>query len=106
MKKIHLLALPLLFSAAAVFAQNAPVNGISESTDPSKAAEVERRAQDLRSGQGSNGMGAMGDHGMRDHSMSGMEPKPRHGAHKKHHRKHHAARAEQQEESGSQSSGK
>lgn len=86
MKKFHLLALPLFFSAAAVFAQNAPLTGVSESTDPSKVADVERRAQELQGGQGSaSGATTSGQ------SMSGSEPKARHGAHHRHHRMHHGA---------------
>src|SRR6476620_5960787 len=55
MKKMSMLVLPLLFSAASAIAQ-APESTIRESTDPAKAAEVERRAQELRSGQTQSGM--------------------------------------------------
>ncbi|MBK4734223.1 hypothetical protein [Noviherbaspirillum pedocola] len=86
MKKIGLLALPLFFSAAAAFAQNAPTSGISESTDPSKVTEVERRAQELQSSQsGTSGASASGK------SMSGTEHRARHGAHHKPHHMHHGA---------------
>lgn len=49
MKKTLLFAL-LLVSAAAQ-AQNVPLEGISESTDPEKVREVERRAQEIISRQ-------------------------------------------------------
>jgi hypothetical protein len=49
-----MLVLPLLFSAASAIAQ-APESTIRESTDPARAAEVERRAQELRSGQTQSG---------------------------------------------------
>ena len=48
MKKASLLLASFL-SIGAAFAQNAPLTGISESTDPGKVAEVERRAQELQS---------------------------------------------------------
>jgi hypothetical protein len=56
MNRISLAVLPLLFSAAAAFAQ-APQSSIRESTDPARVAEVERRAQELRSGQTSMSQG-------------------------------------------------
>jgi hypothetical protein len=87
MKKIHLLALPLLFSAAAVMAQNAPTSGISESTDPSKVSEVERRAQEIRSAQGASGSSSGSS--MSGSSMSGEGHKARHGMHKRTHGAHH-----------------
>lgn len=88
MKTIRLIALPLFFSAAAAMAQNDPVTGISESTDPSKAAEVQRRAEQMRSAQNSSGATAMG--GQESSSMADSGHKPRHGAHHaKHPGKHH-----------------
>jgi hypothetical protein len=50
MKRISLAVLPLVMAAATAFAQ-APQSSIRESTDPARVAEVERRAQALRSGQ-------------------------------------------------------
>lgn len=93
MKKnsILLAALPLLFTAATAFAQS-PQSSISESTDPARAAAVERRAQDLRSGQSS--MAAGGEAQMRQ-SASGERDRMhddgmrRHGRHHERHRKHH-----------------
>ncbi len=49
MKKI-LLAL-LLVTGGAAFAQNAPLEGISESTDPDKIRAVERRADEIKAQQ-------------------------------------------------------
>ena len=50
MHKIQLAVLPLLFGAVTAFAQ-VPQSTIRESTDPARAAEVERRAQELRGQQ-------------------------------------------------------
>ena len=74
MNRVTVAVLPLLFTAAAAFAQT-PQSTIRESTDPSRVAEVERRAQELRSGQSSMGSGSqsqmqhstMGDHGQMHH---------------------------------------
>lgn len=49
MKKASLLLASFLSIGGAAFAQNAPLTGISESTDPGKVAEVERRAQEVQS---------------------------------------------------------
>ena len=54
---MSMIVLPLFFSAASAMAQ-APESTIRESTDPAKVAEVERRAQELRSAQGQPGTGA------------------------------------------------
>ena len=54
MHQLTVAVLPLLFTAAAAFAQS-PQSSIRESTDPSRAAEVERRAQEIRSGQSTMG---------------------------------------------------
>jgi hypothetical protein len=48
----------LLPLAGAVFAQNDPITGIAESTDPAKVAEVERRAQEIMSHQQAGTSGA------------------------------------------------
>lgn len=57
MNRITVAVLPLLFSAAAAFAQS-PESTIRESTDPARVAEVERRAAELRSGQSTMGPGS------------------------------------------------
>lgn len=57
MKKI-LLAVSLATLGAAAWAQNAPLEGISESTDPAKVRDVERRAEEIRSRQASSSAGA------------------------------------------------
>ena len=57
MNRITVAVLPLLFSAAAAFAQS-PQSSIRESTDPARVAEVERRAAELRSGQSTMGSGS------------------------------------------------
>ena len=89
-RAISLAAMPLLFAAATAFAQS-PQSSIRESTDPARVAEVERRAQELRSGQSTMGSGAQaqtqrsmsGDHGHmhgdRMHHRGG-----RHGQHRMH----------------------
>lgn len=61
MKKSLLVCMSLLALAGTVSAQNAPVQGISESTDPAKIADVERRAQAIAQ-QGQNA-GASGNAG-------------------------------------------
>lgn len=52
MRKITLMVLPVLFATGAALAQ-APQSTLTESTDPARIAEVERRAEALRSGQAS-----------------------------------------------------
>jgi hypothetical protein len=54
MPKITLMVLPMLLAAGTALAQ-APQSTIRESTDPARIAEVERRADALRSGQASAG---------------------------------------------------
>lgn len=49
MKTRSLLLFALLAPAAAAYAQNAPLSGVSETTDPDKIADIERRAQDIES---------------------------------------------------------
>lgn len=92
MLRISMAIVPLLVSAASAFAQM-PQSSIRESTDPSRVAEVERRAQEIRGGQspmGSPGMarmpqpmaeehGRMHHKGMRHHGR-------RHGDHAMHHK--------------------
>ncbi|HCE10863.1 MAG TPA: hypothetical protein DIT28_17550 [Oxalobacteraceae bacterium] len=48
MKKASWVLASLLSIGGAAIAQNAPLSGISETTDPSKVAEVERRAQEVQ----------------------------------------------------------
>ena len=48
MKKASWILASLLSIGGAALAQNAPLTGISESTDPDKVAEVERRAQEVQ----------------------------------------------------------
>jgi hypothetical protein len=87
MNRVTVAVLPLLFTAAAAFAQ-APQSTIRESTDPSRVAEVERRAQELRSGQssmGSGGQSQIQQSGMGDHGQMHREGGRRHGHHRMHH---------------------
>jgi hypothetical protein len=87
MNRVTVAVLPLLFTAAAAFAQ-APQSTIRESTDPSRVAEVERRAQELRSGQssmGSGGQSQMQQSGMGDHGSMRHEGGHRHGRHHMNH---------------------
>lgn len=57
MKKT-LISISLSLLAAGAWAQNAPTSGISESTDPAKVQQVEKRAQELQSRQQSASSGA------------------------------------------------
>ena len=91
MHRISVAVLPLLFSAAAAFAQS-PQSSIRESTDPARVADVERRAQEFRSGQSTAGSGsqsqmqrsAAGEHGHM-HGDGKRGHKGRHGHHRMHH---------------------
>jgi hypothetical protein len=56
MKRILLVL--LLAACGAATAQNAPLEGISESTDPDKVRDVERRAEEIRSRQQATSSGA------------------------------------------------
>jgi hypothetical protein len=51
MKTSLWLFLALGTAAGLSFAQNAPLSGISETTDPVKIAEIERRAQEIAARQ-------------------------------------------------------
>lgn len=51
MKTASLLLVSFLSVCGAATAQNAPLTGISESTDPQKIAEVERRAAEIKAAQ-------------------------------------------------------
>jgi len=91
MNRVIVTVLPLLFTAGAAFAQS-PESSIRESTDPSRVAEVERHAQELRAGQstmGSSGQSRMersetGEHGHMD--RDGMRHHDRrHGHHRMQH---------------------
>lgn len=98
MNRITLAVLPLIFSAATAFAQS-PQSSIRESTDPARVAEVERRAQELRSGPAQ--MGAGGQPRMQgtmaeghEHMRGGRHHEGRrhhggkHHGHHRHHRMH------------------
>lgn len=74
MRKIRLMVLPMLFATGAALAQ-APQSTITESTDPARIAEVERRAQTLRSGQASSSAPTM------QQRMRGDTPGDMRGAH-------------------------
>jgi len=58
MRKITSVVLPMLFATGAALAQ-APQSTITESTDPARIAEVERRAEAMRSSQASSTAPAM-----------------------------------------------
>jgi hypothetical protein len=96
MPKITLMVLPLLLAAGTALAQ-APESTIRESTDPARVAEVERRADALRSGQASTGTPTMqqrmsGDNagGMRgEHGHMHGDAKGRHHGGRAHHRGMH-----------------
>lgn len=78
---VSIAVLPLLLSAAAAFAQS-PQSSIRESTDPARVAEVERRAQDLRSGQsmaGSGGQSQMQQSSAGEHERMHGDGKRGHG---------------------------
>jgi len=76
MKKASWLLVSFLSIAGAAWAQNAPVEGISESTDPSKVADVERRAQEMASRQQTPTSGASASTG----TGSTSEAMPGHGS--------------------------
>lgn len=89
MNRVTLAVLPLIFSAATAFAQS-PQSSIRESTDPARVAEVERRAQELRSGQAP--MGAEGQMRMRGPMAEGhgrMHDGERHDGRRHHGKRHH-----------------
>jgi len=91
MHGILVAVLTLLFSAAAAFAQS-PQSSIRESTDPARVVEVERRAQDLRSGQstmGSGGQSQMQHSATGEHGHMHRDGKRGHGRRHGHHRMHH-----------------
>ena len=48
MKTVSWLLLSLASAAGLALAQNAPLSGIAESTDPAKIADIERRADEIR----------------------------------------------------------
>ena len=52
-----LLLASLLAVCSAAYAQNAPLEGISESTDPAKIRDVERRADEIKARQTSPASG-------------------------------------------------
>jgi len=88
MNRLTIAALPLLFAAAA-FAQS-PESSIRESTDPARAAEVERHAQDLRSAQstmGSSGQSQMQQTGSAGHGH-GKSPQGKGHEHNQMHHDH------------------
>jgi hypothetical protein len=88
MSRMSVAVLPLLFSAAAAFAQS-PQSSIRESTDPARVAEVERRAQDLRSGQStSGGQAQMQQPTAGEHGQMHSDRKRGHGGRHGHHRMH------------------
>lgn len=91
MRKITLMVLPMLFATGAALAQ-APESTIRESTDPARIAEVERRAEALRSGQASSATPTMQQrmHGNMADDMRG-ERGHMHGGKGHHHggRAHH-----------------
>lgn len=47
MNKSSLIFIALLSIAGSTFAQNEPVSSITESTDPTKIAEIEKRAEEI-----------------------------------------------------------
>ena len=72
MKTRSLLLLALLAVSAAAYAQNAPLSGVAESTDPAKIADIERRAQDIESQRQSSAP-------MDEQKMHKKHPMHRHG---------------------------
>ena len=91
MHSVSMAVLPLVLSAAAAFAQS-PQSSIRESTDPARVAEVERRAQDLRSGQsmaGSGGQSQMQQSAAGERERMHGDGRRNHGRRHGHHRMHH-----------------
>ena len=88
MYRLTIAALPLLFAAGA-YAQS-PESSIRESTDPARVAEVERHAQELRSGQsamGSSGQSQMQQTGSGSHGQ-GKHPQGKGHDHNQMHHDH------------------
>jgi hypothetical protein len=84
MKKRSWLFASLVSLASMVAAQNAPEEGIVESTDPAKIAEIERHAQELASRQNAD----MTDGSARSSESGDMKARPHeHKKHKTHKRK-------------------
>ena len=75
MKTKSLLLCSLLAVSGAAFAQNAPLSGISETTDPDKIADIERRAQDLESHQRPAMETGMGSHRGKHQRPQGLHEK-------------------------------
>ena len=70
-KSVNVLFLTLLVSSGWASAQSTTTGGISESTDPARAAEVERKVEEL-SGQSATGSSATGT---QERSSSGAKKK-------------------------------
>lgn len=102
MNRVIVTVLPLLFSAGAAFAQS-PESSIRESTDPSRIAEVERHAQELRAGQST--MDSRGQARM-ERSATGEYGHMQHDGKRHHERRHGHHRMHDDHPKGAPNSGK
>ena len=92
MNKLPAVVLSVLCFAAAASAQTTDRQGVTEDTDPARAAAVERHAQELRARQP---MAQSMHHGQMHHGMHasmarGHRHDARHTAHKSHKARHKA----------------
>jgi len=82
MKTVSWLLLSLVSAAGFALAQNAPLSGIAESTDPAKIADIERRADEVKANAQARSSGT-----------SAEAPAPHRKAHAKKRRMHKAQKA-------------
>lgn len=96
MKKSSLAVLLSLLSFAGIAFAQAPTSEIRESTDPERAAAVERRAEELRAQQEASTGGGQATSGASGTASDTMDQKPAHEKKhksKKKHGKHHEGRS-------------
>lgn len=84
MKTVSWLLLSLISAAGLALAQNAPLSGIAESTDPAKIADIERRADEIAANAQARSSGT---------SAESAAPAPHRKAHAKKRRMHKANKA-------------
>jgi hypothetical protein len=93
MKKACWVFVSLVSMAGAAWAQNAPLEGISESTDQAKVSDVERRAQEIASRQQTPTSGASAGSAGAASSGESMPGKARKGKGKTRHGVSHGSAA-------------
>ena len=93
MNKLSVVVLSALCIAAAASAQTSDRQGVTEDTDPARAAAVERHAQELRARQSmahSMHRGADAPWHAREHGAWASSARAQHTAHKSHKAQHKA----------------